>query len=148
MEEKRVTKKYDYGKFRKLIDDEFGGDSYTYISAQAGVSRSSFFKWINGGTPDGPSNKSWNSLLAFFEKKGIYVRRSDFYYDENERAETTVSEPAATYHTKDALISKLMNDNLEMRKVIQEKNDLIARQNAGIAELKATIAELKKQLRK
>ena len=144
-------KEFNYLKFKELIESIYGRRSNSVFCKNAKIDSTTFYSWTSGKNTKGPTAKAWNKIISEFSKKGVHVQINDFYSDNKSKENTTsgiIGEETVLYN-KDitVVLSEFIEKNEKAHAVLEERNEIIIKQDIMIRDLKKKINELKKQLK-
>lgn len=139
---KETDVQFDSEYLRMLILENFGLNSISTFCVQSGIAKSALYGWFNGKSKRGPTTASWEKIIRAFEKKGKYISVSDFY---KPISKDTVLEQSSNVSDLDSKQAKTISDELLIAKrVIEEKNQIIAEQQKEIQILRNEIQNTQK----
>lgn len=139
--------RFDHIKFRQLIETELGHGGIKKLSDAIHVTTKTIHSWMNGNTQSGPKLSSWDEMKKYFAKRGISLKREEFYTTEKDVQSSSggLSEPSEPEYNTDSnantqkikdLVSSLKDDVSSLKSNIEKANDIISQLEVEIKHLK------------
>jgi hypothetical protein len=148
-------REFNYLKLRNLIEEVYGRKAFSLFQRKSKIDRTSFNALISGRNTKGPTAQTWNKIIAEFSGRGVMIKINEFYGNNKNGEESisrVVNEDSSVYHKTlngdiSLALSELIKTNENMRILLEERNEMIIKQDSLIRNLKKEVNSLKRQLK-